>query len=70
MKLAAFSEFVKQNPFNTMDRSEGEAFIKDRQRQIDTWRKYVASTIEDNYGGYQNIPDDLFDYGPQNLDKK
>lgn len=70
MKLAVFNQYVERNPFNAMDRSDGEAFIKQRQKQINAWRKLVASSIEINYGDYDEVPQDFFDYGPQNIEKK
>lgn len=65
MKLTGFSEYIEQNPFNAMDRKEAEEFIKKRNDQINNWRNLVASSIEKNYGGYQEIEKDYFDFGPK-----
>lgn len=65
MKLMGFSEYVERNPFNSMDRTEGEKFVKQRNEEISRWRKLVAGSIDKNYGGYQNIEDDYFDFGPK-----
>ena len=64
MKLTVFSEYIEQNPFNIMDKKKADEFIKQRNQQVNNWRELVSTSIDKNYGGYQSMDKDYFDFGP------
>jgi hypothetical protein len=54
MKLSAFSEYVNQNPFNALNKEEGEAFIKNREKQLENWRNLVYGSIKNTYPDFED----------------
>jgi len=49
IKDSVFIEDVKTNPWNFLSNKEGEAFVKERNRQISSYRDSVYEALEYTY---------------------
>jgi len=74
MKLAAFKERIKSNPWNALEPEKDVNLIKARQQQVENWRKIVYDDIEEAYGkDIAKITDEHFKHGEityKDIDKK